>query len=91
MAAVRQVRRCVCCLGVQEPLRQGHRQAAFATLHKAGCDHLDTIAKRLVAVPVAEEAPELLRHTQRANNAFLSNFSSTFYRFIYVLSSFLTY
>lgn len=40
-------------------------KVASTTLHKAGCDHLDAIAKHMVVVLVVEEALELLHHTRR--------------------------
>lgn len=49
-------------------------QVTFATLQKVKCDHLNTIARRTLALPAAEEVLEFLRHTRRANNVFLSDF-----------------
>lgn len=54
--------------------------AAFATLQKAECEHLDTVAKCMVAVPTTEEVIGLLRHTWRGNNVFLSDFWSVVVR-----------
>lgn len=45
-------------------------QIAFATMHKAGCGHLDSLVDRAMSVTTTKEVVTRHRQTRRASNTF---------------------
>lgn len=48
--------------------------AAFTTMHKAGCNHLEPIANGSVVPTIEGEAQDTLRPMRRTSNAFIKGF-----------------